>query len=299
MAIPPETRFLLPAYWQRRGFGDLSRPANRHRLARWIVDRRKNRFGDLGLDREQIVAEITEGPGTLGSALGTIFRGYAARFGKPRWGDKRPAYLQNLDVILRLFPDAQIINVVRYGRACVASLKEMSWNRHDIYGTLAVWSRAVADRPPRDASRRRTASQWHQPALRGPGGRPAGRAGEMCGFLGEQYDPAMADPSALARLAVRSSRNGTADPLTASPPSGCELAAAAHRGEIALCETALGRRLTAAATSFPAGPGRRPRTCAIRDTAMPHRLAPAKTQSGAGGQPDPREPAVAHRSDPP
>src|SRR3712207_2425813 len=137
IAVPPETRFLLTAYWQRRAFGDLSRMENRRRLAGWIVDRPETRFEDLGLDPGETVRRIVEGPGTLGCALATVFRAYAERFGKPRWGDKRPAYLQNLDVILRLFPDAQIINVVRDGRARVASLKEMPWHHEDLYGTVA------------------------------------------------------------------------------------------------------------------------------------------------------------------
>src|SRR5919107_5693066 len=70
IAIPPETRFLLTAYWRRREFGDLTRAENRRRLARWIVDRKETRFKDLGLDAEDVVRRITEGPGTLGSALG-------------------------------------------------------------------------------------------------------------------------------------------------------------------------------------------------------------------------------------
>ena len=50
IAVPPETRFLLAAYWRRRDFGDLSQVDNRHRLARWIVDRPQTRFQDLGLE---------------------------------------------------------------------------------------------------------------------------------------------------------------------------------------------------------------------------------------------------------
>ena len=116
IAIPPETRFTLAVYGERRDFGDLEVEANRRALARRIVDRRDTRFCDLGLDAEDIVERIAAGPGTLGSALGTVFQRYAARFGKPRWGDKRPAYLHNVDILLRLFPDAQFINIVRDGR---------------------------------------------------------------------------------------------------------------------------------------------------------------------------------------
>lgn len=125
IAIPPETRFLLEAYRDRHRFGDLRRPANRRALAHFIVNRPQTRFFDLGLDPQAMISEIVASPPTLGSAIGAVFRSYSERFGKPRWGDKRPAYVNNLDVIRRLFPDAQIIHIVRDGRDCVASLQEM------------------------------------------------------------------------------------------------------------------------------------------------------------------------------
>jgi hypothetical protein len=93
-----------------------------------------------------------------------VFQRYAARFDKPRWGDKRPAYIQNLDVILRLFPDAQIVNIVRDGRDCVASLKEMSWHRQDLYATIAAWARAVDE--ARRAARRLTPASGSSCATR-------------------------------------------------------------------------------------------------------------------------------------
>src|SRR3954470_13172883 len=88
IAIPPETRFVLAAYRERRTFGDLAVPAHRRALARWITDPRETRFGGLGLDAYDVVEAIAAGPGALGSALATVFQRCAARFGKPRWGDK-------------------------------------------------------------------------------------------------------------------------------------------------------------------------------------------------------------------
>ncbi|WP_449066856.1 sulfotransferase, partial [Planomonospora algeriensis] len=73
-----------------------------------------------GLDAAEVTREIVDGPGTLGSALGIVLRAYAARFGKPRWGDKRPSYFKSVDVLLRLFPDAQFVHLIRDGRDCVA-----------------------------------------------------------------------------------------------------------------------------------------------------------------------------------
>lgn len=46
---------------------------------------------------------------------------YASRRGKQRWAEKTPQYTPHLDYILRLFPDSQIIHIIRDGRAVMAS----------------------------------------------------------------------------------------------------------------------------------------------------------------------------------
>jgi Sulfotransferase family len=276
IAIPPETRFLLNVYGERREFGDLQVAANRRALARRIVDRQETRFCDLGLDAEDVVARITAGPGTLGSALGTIFQRYAARFGKPRWGDKRPAYLHNIDILLRLFPDAQFVNIVRDGRDCVASLKEMSWHRKDIYATVAAWARAVDD--ARRAARRLGPHQWHEVRYEDLVADPHGRLAALCAYLGEMYDPAMAQPSAVAEVAVPTFKTWHA--LTRAPVTTRRVQSWQTRldsDEIALCEAALGSRLVAAGYELS---GRvRPAPAELLRygwTAAPQRLIPAR-----------------------
>jgi hypothetical protein len=276
IAIPPETRFVLAAYQQRRTFGDLRDPSRRRALARWIVDRPQTRFQDLGLPAEDIVERIAAGPATLGSAVGTVFQRYAARFAKCRWGDKRPAYLQNLDVILRLFPDAQIVNIVRDGRDCVASLKEMSWHRQDIYATVATWARAVDD--ARRAARRLGPAQWHQLRYEDLVADPHRSLTALCRFLGEEYDPAMAEPSAMAAVAVPAHKTWhrrTHSPVTTQRVQSWQQRLT--RDEIALCEAAFGIRLAQCGYEL-SGTTRARRSELLRYTwtAAPHRLAPTK-----------------------
>jgi hypothetical protein len=294
IAIPPETRFLLTGYWQRRDFGDLARADNRRRLAHWIVDRKETRFQDLGLDPEEMVRRITDGPGTLGSAFGTIFRAYAERFGKPRWGDKRPAYVQNLDVILRLFPDAQIINVVRDGRACVASLKEMSWHTEDVYGTIAAWARAVDD--ARRAARRLDATQFHQLRYEDLVADPHAELSAICAFLGEEYDPAMAQPSAVADIAVpkfKTWHQRTRQPVTTHRVQSWQQRLTP--AEIALCERALGSRLREHGYEVAGAPRPRPADLVRYGlSAAPHRLAPAKRRLQRASVRLRAEPDIAH-----
>src|SRR5437764_3463137 len=86
IAIPPETRYLMGVYRSRLKFGDLRQREAREELARWIVSDPETRFRFLGLDGEQIVREIVDGPPTLGSARGIVLRAYSRKFCKSRWG---------------------------------------------------------------------------------------------------------------------------------------------------------------------------------------------------------------------
>jgi hypothetical protein len=244
IAIPPETRFLLEGFRRRRGFGDLREVGNRRALAEWIVRTRATKAHDLGLDGDALIEEIVAGPPTFGSAVGIVFRAYARRFGKARWGDKRPSYATNLDVVLRLFPDAQVVNIIRDGRDCVASLKEMPWHRAGIEQSISLWARSI-DRT-RQARGRLGDERYHElsyehlvrdpePLLRG-----------LCDFLGEPFSPAMTEPAAVADVAVPAGK--TWHERTRGAVSDDRVASWRHRltpAEIGLCEAVLGRRLRA------------------------------------------------------
>ncbi|HEX8630771.1 MAG TPA: sulfotransferase [Catenuloplanes sp.] len=293
IAIPPETRFVMDAYRQRRRFGDLRDADNRRRLAGWIVDRPQTRFTDLGLDAEDVTAQIVAAPPTLGSALGVVFRAYARRFDKPRWGDKRPAYLSNLDLILRLFPDAQIVNIVRDGRDCVASLKEMPWHHGDIYSSVSAWARAYDD--GRRAARALDATSYYEVRYENLVRDPADELAALCRYLDEEYDPAMARPSQLAAVAVPAHKTWHArtrsEVTTERIGSWRERLTAA---EIALCEAALGERLRACGYPLSGAPAPRAgERVRYRLVAARHRLAPVKRAAVGRFRHLTRGPAVA------
>jgi hypothetical protein len=196
IAIPPETRLLLDAYEHRDAYGDLRQLPNRTALAEWIVAGAGTRFGRLGLDPRVVADEIIAGPPTLGSALEIALRAYARRLGKPRWGDKRPGYVQHIDALLRMFPDAQIVHLVRDGRDCVAELKRTPWWRMGVYHAIATWTQAIdagsaaAKRLPPDGY---IELQYERLAAN-----PDAELRRLCEFLGESYVPAMAGPRASA-----------------------------------------------------------------------------------------------------
>jgi len=265
IAIPYETGFLLGAYRHRREFGDLSVEANRRRLARFIVDRKEGKFDLLGLDGDEVVERILAAPPTLGSALAAVYAAYAERHGKPRWGDKRPSYVRWLDVLLRLYPDAQIVSIVRDGRDCLASLLDMPWYSKDFYYWVAQWNAAVdiADR----AQARLPAGSFCQVRYEDLVASPEPLLRRLCDFLGETYDPAMSEPNRLATAIVPRSKawhGRTRTPVTTERIG--TWAGRLEPWQVGVCEAAMGERLRSLGYELSGAP--RP--------ALPHRLRYAR-----------------------
>jgi Sulfotransferase family len=99
IAIPAETGFLRLAlthrwvpYWQ---LGD-----------RWHTG--------LGMSDEELTAALAD-------FYGGLFASYAAKQGKPRWGDKTPFHVWHMQLAARMFPHCQFIGIVRHPGAVVSS----------------------------------------------------------------------------------------------------------------------------------------------------------------------------------
>jgi Sulfotransferase family len=116
IAIPDESFFVPLLARRHRGPVDVSRflddlsriPA----LAEW------------GLTPAEVAPHLRPGMAP-GAAIAAIFEAYAAKAGKPRWGDKTPMYMRHLELLERLFPDAQYAHLVRDGRDAALSFLRM------------------------------------------------------------------------------------------------------------------------------------------------------------------------------
>ncbi|WP_049566720.1 sulfotransferase family protein [Nonomuraea sp. SBT364] len=244
LAVPPETRFVMPVYYKRRAFGDLRDAERRRALAEWIAGDRSTKFRELKLDRDAFVRQVVDGPGSLGSVIGTAFRMYAERFGKARWGDKRPSYVKHTDLLLRLFPDAQFIHLIRDGRDCVASLKEMPWYTLDSFHAVSTWAEAI----DHGDKLRRTLPDDSYFELRYEDltDDPVTELKKLCAFLEEDFSPSMVSPREAASVAVPQHKvwhSNTHGEVTRSRVGSW--AKRLDGWEIALCEQVLGDRLEA------------------------------------------------------
>lgn len=153
LAIPAETDFVLPLWRARVRHGDLRRESNRRELAHWIFHTeghggrriRAKGLAEQDVTRDEAIERVVTAGTTLGSLLAACFAMYANSHGKQRWGDKRPAYAGHVGTLMRLFPDAQFINVVRDPRGAAASLISLGWHRRReaTAAAAATWAMSV------------------------------------------------------------------------------------------------------------------------------------------------------------
>ena len=195
IAIPPETRYVMSMYWRRTEYGDLRDKQARETLARAIVEDPETRFRFVGVDGASVIDQIVDEGTTLGSAFGIVYREYARKFGKPRWGDKRPAYYAFMDELDNLFPDAQFIHLVRDPRACVESLKRQEWYPDEAGPCLAAWVHAV--RSARRSGIKLGPSRYLEVRYEDLVSDPEGISRKVCDFLDEPFSEEMIRPELI------------------------------------------------------------------------------------------------------
>lgn len=116
IAIPDET-FFIPQLAHRH-----SSPVDSEEFLDDV--RRLPRLAAWGVTAEELEARLRSGM-SVGEALSAVFSAYAAKHGKPRWGDKTPLYMRHLGLIERLFPDAQYVHLIRDGRDAALAFLDM------------------------------------------------------------------------------------------------------------------------------------------------------------------------------
>ncbi len=202
MAIPPQTKFVRKLYKRRLLFGNLNKPRNKLRLVHWFRTHfdGNTKLVDLGLESDAIEQAVAESAPTLGSALGAVFKTYSRKWDKARWGDKRPYYIKHLPVLYRLYPQAQVIHLVRDGRDCVSSLMGMPWWRRGTMEAILNWQEAI--RKGRRARTLYSPDRYLELKYEDLVSDPEGELRLVCRFLGEEYDPAMLEYTEIAALAV-------------------------------------------------------------------------------------------------
>ncbi|MGI9579549.1 MAG: sulfotransferase family protein [Microthrixaceae bacterium] len=242
VAMPAETRFVLGLHRGRVRFGDLRSSENLDR-ARAFILRPESLLASTDINMQEVGSALQASPRTVGSLSGSVFAAYAAQQGKRRWGDKRPSYIRHVPTLLELFPDAQIVHIIRDGRDCVASLTNMPWWSDGAIGATHKWREAMIE-AARLRSTLPTAS-YYEIRYESLTASPETELAKLCGYLGEQPSTAMFDFHESGTVAPwRTWHEATKRPVNSE---------AAHRWQtdlpaphLALVEQVCGRQLEAA-----------------------------------------------------
>lgn len=133
LAIPPETHFIPDAARACEGADD-PRAGFLHAVTRC------ERWDDFHMQASQLEQRLAGlVPFDLSQALRGFYGLYAERYGKPRWSDKTPAYLDHMRLIQRLLPEARFIHLVRDGRDVALSIKDRSFGPNTIEAAAQFW----------------------------------------------------------------------------------------------------------------------------------------------------------------
>jgi hypothetical protein len=187
LAIPPESYF-IPQLWDR--YGEWPDPE------KFVSDiGRLARVQQWGVTPADVHERIPDQP-AFADAIRAVYQAYADTRGKPRFGDKTPAYMQRLDVVERAFPDAQYVHLVRDGRDAGLSFVEMrrrprfNWARpRGLAAFAAQWRREVTG--ARCFGRELAAGRYLELRYEDLVADPESALRMVCGFLELEFDPEM------------------------------------------------------------------------------------------------------------
>jgi hypothetical protein len=185
-AVPPESMFLTdltPAL----DAGEPRDAAAAEELMRRVWEHPKVRLWELG------TAPPPVPPGLVGEdayrfIAAAPFEAYAARHGKPRWGDKTPHYVHHVDELLRLWPCARFVVLVRDGRDVALSLRRMPFGPNNAWAAAQWWARGIraGARAEREHAGNVITVRYEDLAER-----PAEQVRRVCAFLGLSYSDDM------------------------------------------------------------------------------------------------------------
>jgi hypothetical protein len=187
MAIPPETMFVAPMAKRRDNYehgerfdaaGFAADLVARGWLWRW-----------RGAERE-IQAAIAEArPSSFPDAVRQVFRFYAERQGKPRYGDKTPAYVLNIPIISEVLPESRFIHLIRDGRDVATSLLTARFGPDSIPSAAMWWERRV--RRGRSAGAALGPDRYMEVRYEELVAGPDSVLREICDFIELGYEPEM------------------------------------------------------------------------------------------------------------
>jgi hypothetical protein len=173
-------------------YGDLHKDENFRTLAEEMVFGLKTPFWGMKVNPRTILDEIISSvrERSFAGIYCAMLERYAKEAGnKPRWGEKTPHNLFFVKEILEDFPNAQFIFITRDGRDASADYLESAFGPTNIFCAAESW--ALCQNAVKPWRKKLDSSQWMDVKYEDLVRDPVKLLKQTCGFLGEEYSPAM------------------------------------------------------------------------------------------------------------
>lgn len=139
LTIPPETHF-VPEVIKTFKRTDKTTPAD-------VLGAMKSarEWGDFDFTDIEMLGLLSDRGRklTAGEGLRAFYEAYAARVGKPRWGEKTPNYVGKMQQIQRALPEARFIHVIRDGRDVALSVLDRTVRDLTAADVAKRWKRKI------------------------------------------------------------------------------------------------------------------------------------------------------------
>ena len=119
-----------------------------------------------------------------------LVKNYLIKRNKIRFCEKTPQHIQSIDEILRIYPQAKIVLMVRDGRDTVNSLLKMPWRPKGLLNNARFWSHYVKI-GTKESLRPEVITIKYENLLE----RPQDTLISICNFIGETFEDSLLDDS--------------------------------------------------------------------------------------------------------
>lgn len=229
LCVTPETGFfeeLAPSLLWRNDFLLM------RALRRWP------RLPELNLEPAQVRGRLGR-HWTTGDVLAAILDLYSLGKGKPRCGEKTPHHMFHVPRILRLFPQAKVLCLLRDGRDAALSLRDMPWWRNKgLPAAAALWQRYLRRM---ETYSRRYPGRFYVVRYEELADQPEPVLARVMELLGERFEPSQLQAGAPSGVVLSRSaewKGQALEPIDAGAMR--RRRAGASAAELAFLERALG-----------------------------------------------------------
>jgi len=196
VAIPDESYF-IQAMWKAFPSPEVYPAGMLEKIIGVIEHPKRSNYKSWGLDQHVVRQRLRAlSEPTHADVLNVVFSAYAQQHGKRRWGDKTPSYVETLEIIHRMCPQARIVHLIRDGRAVCESYLRQSFGPRTVTELAKLWVERVER--GRRVGRTLPSENYLEVRYEELVARPEPVLRQLCDFVGLSFDPIMLNHASVA-----------------------------------------------------------------------------------------------------